>query len=58
MWGLDEVAISNWGLRGGHAPYMGITRSPLHQNQGKVPLPLFGGFLKLILHYFIRQNYH
>ena len=29
VWGLDEVGISDWRMRGGHAPYMGITRSPL-----------------------------
>ena len=37
---------------------MGITRSLLPQNQGKLPLPLFGGNFWVFLHDFIRQNYH
>ena len=38
--------------------YMGTTRSPLPQNQGKLPLFLFCGIFGVILHDFIRQNYH
>ena len=37
---------------------MGITRSMLPKNQGKSPLPLFRGIFWVILHAFIRQNYH
>ena len=38
--------------------YMVITRSPLPQHQGELPLPLFGGNFWVILHDCIRQNYH
>ena len=38
--------------------YTGITCSPLPQHQGGLPLPLFGGNFLVILHDFIRQNYH
>ena len=37
---------------------MKITRFLLTQNQGKLPLPLLGVNFRVILHYFIRQNYH
>ena len=37
---------------------MVITRSPLPQHQDNLPLPLFGGNFSVILHGFIRQNYH
>ena len=37
---------------------MGINRSSLSQNQGKIPLPLLGVIFWVILHDFIGQNYH
>ena len=38
-WNKDGVSISGLTFQ----PFMEITRSPLPRNQGKLPLPLFGG---------------
>ena len=35
-----------------------MTHSLLPQRQGKIPLPLLGGKFSVILHDFIRKNYH
>ena len=56
----DQVKLEPWIAYGlvAYQQQMGITRSPLPHHQGKLPIPLFGGQFSVILHDFMRKNYH